>query len=517
MKEHRKNVLGVVVLLVVLLAGLGGHARCAAAGTKLTILHYTDFHGALLSEDTDRETGRPIGGAVALAACVRAERETAGEEVILLDSGDLMQGSAISNLSRGQAVIAFMNEIGVDACALGNHDFDWGIAVLRDRMKQAGFPFLSANIFLGKKLVRPEWARPYAVIQKGKLKVGAIGVTTTDTPFVSNPKNLKGLRFDDPEGIVNALAAALRKEGVQVVIVVAHVGGAQEEDGTVVGPIADFTARLKGVDAVLGGHSHTVVCGTVGGIPVMIPASNGRRLGVMRLDFDASSGRTSLVDQKTKLIFADGAEAETAVTALVQSYQRKFSKEMERVVAVASVKIPTDRKESPLGNLMSDVMRQAVGAKIAFQNSGGIRADMEKGPITVAHVFKIIPFDNTIVTMQLTGEQVKQVLEQGTSRSSVTQVSGIRYTYDPREPAGQRIKHVELEDGTPISPKKLYLIATNDYMASGGDRFEVFKHGKGIRNSQILVRDAIIVWMERIHKAGKQVTPPATGRAREVQ
>ncbi|KPJ61176.1 MAG: hypothetical protein AMJ46_02320 [Latescibacteria bacterium DG_63] len=491
-------------------------AGASSAKTLVTVVHITDFHGSLLSEDVDRRSGKRIGGAAVVAGFVEAERCSAGGEVLLVDSGDMMQGSALSNLTEGAAVIEFMNSVGFEACAVGNHEFDWGVGVLEERIEQAKFPFLCANVFSGEGDERPGWAVPTAVIQKMGLKIGLVGVVTTDTPALSNPKNVQGLRFEQPERIVNELAAQLRENGANLVLVLAHIGGEQEEDGTVVGPIAAFTSRLRGVDAVFGGHSHTVVAGTVGAIPVMISASNGRAIGIMRLQVDTSTGKSVLIEQTVKPTFVEEVEPDEKVESIVESFRKKFAGEMERVIAIAGEEIRRGSLESPLGNLICDIMRANVDATIAFQNSGGIRADLDEGPVTVREIYRILPFENTIVTMYLTGEQVTQVLEQGTSNRGVVQTSGLRYSYVAEDPRGERIKTVTLEDGTPLEREERYLVATNDYMASGGDGYEIFAQGEKITNTQIPLRDVVIAWMEALHEAGERVVAPELGRARRL-
>jgi 5'-nucleotidase/UDP-sugar diphosphatase len=487
-----------------------------SASTTLTILHVTDFHGALLSEDAAGSGGRPAGGAAVLASYIRAEKAKAGGEVLLVAGGDMMQGSAVSNLSRGEAVIAFMNVLGFEACVVGNHEFDWGIGTLKERVEQADFPFLAANVFSGRSAARPPWLRPWVIVKKNGLKIGIIGVITEDTPIVANPKYLTGLRFARPDSIVNELVAKVRKRGADVVLVLSHLGGTQDRDGTVSGPVAAFASKLVGVDAVLDGHSHTVVSGLVNSIPVMISGSNGRRLGVMTLRITRGV-RASLVEQSVKPTFAEEIQPDETTTVLVESYRKKFAAEIERVIAEAAEEIRGGRQESPFGSLVSDIMRGAVNAQIAFHNSGGIRSNLEKGPIKVREIFKALPFDNTIVTMFLTGEQVRQVLEEGTSSRGVVQVSGLRFACKQDDPPGQRVKLVFMEDGTPLSPSGRYFVATNDFMANGGDGFVTFKNGENIQNTQELLRDAVISWLQTENDAGRKVTAPAPGRIEVLQ
>jgi len=513
-----------------------GQAAGKQTSTLLTIIHVTDFHGALLPEDKDAATQRPVGGAAVVASYIKTEKSKAlaqrGGEVLLVASGDMMQGSAVSNLSRGAAVISVMNELGFEACAVGNHEFDWGTGVLAERKRQAKFPFLSANIFAGEGTKQPAWVLPYTVVRKGGLKIGIIGATTEDTPVVANPKMLVGLRFDKPAAVVNRVAAKLRKEGADVIVVLSHLGGAQERDGSVTGPVAEFASELKGVDAVLDGHSHTVAAGVVNSIPVMISGSNGRRLGVMKLEVVCGAGQRSgagsgsragarctsrLVEQEVEPTYGDSLEPDKATAAVVDSYARKFAAEIDRVVGVAAADISTGRQESALGNLIADIMREAAGAEIAFTNAGGIRAGLDAGPITVGEIFRILPFDNTIVTMYLTGEQVKRALEEGTSSRGVVQVSGLKFSCRQADPAGQRVKSIALENGTPLSPSGRYLVATNDFMASGGDRYATFKEGDTILNTQILVREAAISWLDKVRQAGGQVSPPSLGRVELLQ
>ncbi len=502
-------------------AGASSEAGAPSTTVGVTIVHVTDFHGSLVSEDTDRSTGKRIGGAAVVAGFIEAERGASRGEVLLVDSGDMMQGSALSNLTRGAAVIDFMNATGFDACAIGNHEFDWGVGVLKERIAQAEFPFLCANVFLDEGDqdegdVRPDWAVPSALVEKAGLKIGIIGVVTVDVPALVNPKHLGGLRFDAPAPIVNELAPKLREEGAQLVVALAHIGGQQEEDGTITGPLARFASGLEGVDAVFGGHSHTVVSGRVDSVPVMISASNGRAIGVMRVEVDTSRGKSSVVKQEIKRTFVDQVEPEKSIESVVDSFQKKFAGEMDRVIAVAAEDIRRSRRESPLGNLVCDIMREKAAATVAFQNSGGIRADLDEGPITVREMYRILPFDNTIVTMYLTGEQIRGLLEHGTSGSGVVQSSGLRYSYEPEAPRGSRIREITLEDGTALEPEGLYLVATNDYMAGGGDRYEIFGHGKDITNTQLLLRDEVVAWMEALHETGEKVKAPELGRTQKI-
>jgi 2',3'-cyclic-nucleotide 2'-phosphodiesterase/3'-nucleotidase len=466
----------------------------------------------MLGGAKDRTTNRPIGGSPVLAAHIERFRQAHPGAVVLLDGGDAMQGSALSNLVRGRSVIEVMNAMGYDAMAVGNHEFDWGRDTLYARMRQAKFPMLSANIYYRANGNRVEWTKPYTIIERGGVKIGVIGITTTSASYTTLPTNVADLEFRDPVPVLNALIPEVRAKGAQAIVVLAHEGGQQKKDGTIDGPIAELASGVPDVDAVFGGHSHTWVSGRVGTTPVVISSSNGRAIGTIRLDVDDATGRVNASEPKLESAFSDSIAPDEAVAAIVARYEKSVGPALTRVVATAASDITRDSPEQPLGCLMADVIRRAGAADIGMQNSGGVRAEIPAGPITTGKVYEVAPFDNLILSMPLTGAQVRKVLEEALAADRTMQVSGIRYSFDEKRPAGNRLTSVVLDSGAPFDTAATYTLATNDFIVGGGDGIQLLKTIEDVTNTNVLVRDALQDWFEAETAAGRQITPPAPGR-----
>ncbi|MGE5578217.1 MAG: bifunctional metallophosphatase/5'-nucleotidase [Syntrophothermus sp.] len=502
-----------VALVLILVAGMAGSWTVLAAEKVLTIVSTSDFHGNLLPGQKDKATGRDIGGAAILAAYVAEIRAQNPNGTLLLDDGDAMQGPAISTVFKGQSTIDLYNTLGYAAMAIGNHEFDWSLETLKQRIAQAKFPVLSANIFNKADGQRPDWARPYTIVTVNGLKVGIIGVSTVQTPVVTLPDNVKDLEFRDPSPVVNALIPELKGKGAELVVVIAHLGGAQDKSGNVTGEIADLARAVKGVDAIFGGHAHTTVAGTVNGVPVLIPYYNGRAVGVTKLTYDTAAAKVVKIDQEVVTTFADQVKPDAAAAAVVDRYNKDLAPVMAEVLGNAPAEILRNYdQESALGNMVADIMRQAAGTQMAFTNAGGLRADVPAGPVTLGKIWEVMPFDNTIVTMELTGAQVLEVLKN--KSKGMVQSSGLRFKYDPAALGDTRaILEVTLLDGKPLDPNQVYTVATNNFMASGGDNFTAFTGGKKVFDTNILIRDAMVKWLKAETAAGRAIAPRIDGRA----
>jgi 2',3'-cyclic-nucleotide 2'-phosphodiesterase/3'-nucleotidase len=216
--------------------------------------------------------------------------------------------------------VDIMNAMGYDAMAIGNHEFDWGLDTLFARMRQARFPFLSSNIYERATRERVSWATPYILVERDGLKIGIIGITTPSAAYTTLPGNVAHLEFRDPTEIVNAIVPEVRAAGAEIVVVLSHEGGQQRRDGSVEGPIAAIAKGAAGVDGVFGGHSHTWVSGHVGGRPVIISSSNGRALGVLRLDWDDEAMKVVGAEPAVMTAFADSIAPDPEVARVVAEY-----------------------------------------------------------------------------------------------------------------------------------------------------------------------------------------------------
>lgn len=469
---------------------------CAAARSQqtdseveITLLSINDFHGALVHGGVDPSTGRPWGGAVALAEQVRRQRDRRPQRTFLFDAGDEMQGTPESNLLFGRSSVEVLNRLGVDAAALGNHEFDWGVDTLRARVAQMQYPMLAANVFEKSDATRPTWLRPTTMLERDGVRIGVIGLITSDTPRVTLPLNVSHLHFAPADSGVSALAQELRDAGADIVIALGHLGGTQREDGCIEGPLAELAHKVRGVDAVIGGHRHTVVSGHVAGVPVVSAASRGRALGRVTLFWDGA--RVTRSDVTVLSVYADSTTGTAAngIPAYVDSIHRLVQPLMERVIANA----PRRFSEEALANLVADAMRAAAGADIALTNIGGIRSDLPAGPVTVGDLFEIVPFENTLVLSSLSGRQLRACLE---TRLSKARVSGLRGRIDTAAPHGARLVDLRTAAGGAFDDTRTYRVVTNNFIAQGGDGFVGFLGGDDVQWTEILVRDALGQWIE---------------------
>ncbi|NPU85086.1 MAG: bifunctional metallophosphatase/5'-nucleotidase [Syntrophaceae bacterium] len=472
---------GTALLLILLLCLT---AVCTLAGTAgarptvaLTILHVNDTHGHILPgvvKTVDPE--RPVGGAAWLAQMIEDERAKNPQGTLLLSGGDMFQGTAISNVFRGAPVTEIMNALAFDAMAVGNHEFDWGMDTLRKLRTAARTPWLAANIVDGQGKGLPG-VKPWIIAERKGIRIAVIGITTPETAWTTKPGNVAGLTFREPKDVLPGLIRQVRAEGARLVVVLSHCG--LDADRKTAG-------EVEGIDVIVGGHSHTAVMDpvVVGKTVIVQAGCYGQYLGVLELQVDPEEGRITGFTEKNELkaVYSGPKDSfDPAIAAIVASYDDRIRDRFAAVVGSTEVDLTRNyRGESNLGDLIADAMREAAGADIALMNSGGIRTDISRGAVTLEILYTLLPFDNLLVSMDLTGRQVLQILEESArgSRGSL-QISGLRVTADLTRPAGQRIVGVEI-DGRPLAAEKTYRVVTNDFLAAGGDEFTVFREGKNV-------------------------------------
>jgi 5'-nucleotidase len=472
----------------------------------IQIVGLNETHGQLVPLKRD---GRLAGGAATLAAYLEQE-EAENPRTLILDSGDFMQGPAISSYFEGASTVEAFNLMGVDAAAVGNHEFDWGQGAFAERVAQADFPFLAVNVVDDATGEAPAGVQPYVVENLRGVKVGVIGVANPDTKNVTLPKATEGLTFLDLEqtaGAVNAAVEELKEQGVETIVVAAHQGLETETTGA----LADLVQQFSGdVDLVLGGHIPLEYSTTINGIPVVQPYGNTRGYADVTLTVDRATGDTVAVDAAFDATWVDGIEPHAGMQALVHDYQEQLGEKLGQTVGEAATSILRGESrgvESEMGNFVTDSMRGYLpNVDFAFTNAGGLRADINAGPITLEEIYAVLPFNNTLVTMDLTGAQVRQVLEEGAnSQYGTVQVSGLSWAYDAEASFGSRVTSVTLPDGTPLDANATYRVATNNFMAGGGDRFTTLTQGTATVDSQINLVDTVVHYLEHHSPVDPQV------------
>lgn len=472
----------------------------AEAPKPIQILSINDFHGALAEET--KEKGKNLGMAKLVTAVKSHKQEN--PNTIVVSAGDNYQGSAMSNLTFGAPVSAMFKEMGIIASAVGNHEFDWGIEKTSKWEQDGGFKFLAANI-VDKATGNPvSWADPYLIKEVDGVKIGFVGITTPQTSYQTAADRVKNVDFKDPKATAEKWAQELKSSGkADVVIVLAHVGTDQDKDTKVITgeAVENGLVKAKGVDAVISGHSHRTVAGYVDKMPVVQGYKNGRCIAKLTLNRDASGKVVEIVPEVEEVHKTKSSIVEDAATKA--SYD-KFNKELDPIMSekVGSTAIALDHDRSAngvsvLGYLVADIMRKDVDAQIGMTNSGGIRTNIPMGDITMGKMYEILPFDNTIVKVTLTGQQIKNNINNGVDNPKIgwIEIAGMTAEIDLSRPFGDRVGDMFLEDGTKIEMDKLYTVATNDFMATGGDGFK-FDDGKDLVDSFVPMRDIIVKYIK---------------------
>jgi 5'-nucleotidase / UDP-sugar diphosphatase len=478
-------------------------AACVLASERLTILHVNDFHGRIFPYvDKTVDPVKPSGGAAYLASMVAEQREQNSGGVILVAAGDMFQGTPVSNIFRGKPILEMMNKLRFDAMTLGNHEFDWGRTALADLVAQARFPFISANIKDAKGLYL-RGIEPYIMIERKGVKVAIIGLATPETAYTTKPDNVAGLTFLDPIIILPEVIHEVRQKGARLVVLLTHLG--LDDDKKV-------AAAVPGIDVIVGGHTHTVVTDpvVVGRTIITQAGYNGLYLGVLELTVDEKTGFILGATKKGELRRVSAGpddRFDPEIKKMADSYSSAIKSKFEQVVAETAVNLTRQSDgESILGDVITDAMKAASGADIAIQNSGGIRAEIPAGKITMEQVYTVLPFDNELIAMDLQGSDIIALFERVVKqRKDMLQVSGIKVVY------AMESKDAEVSEaminGQPVDRNKVYRVATNDFLSAAGDDFKEFLKGRNIVFMGAL-RDIFVNYI----KANSPVSAPKDGR-----
>ncbi len=467
-------------------------AGAAQADFTLHILHTNDIHSRVESInkydstcDAESETeGKCFGGMARIKTAIDAKRaELAGENVLVLDAGDPFQGSLFYTTYKGAAEAEFMEAIGYDAMAVGNHEFDDGPKGLADFVDAVSFPVVSGNLDLSGEALLAGKVENHLVLEVNGEKIGIVSALATDTVDTSSPGD--NVVFQDEIEALSADAAALDAEGVNKIIALNHVGLPKD---------LEIAAAVPALDVVLGGHSHSLMLngddGTpsypemVDGTPVAQAYAYSKYIGHLVVTFD-DAGNVTAVSGDPILLDASVTPDE-AMLARIAEMGAPIEEMKQRVVAEAADAIEGDRSvcrvmECAMGNLVADAMLDRVadqGIEIAIQNGGGLRASIDSGEVTMGEVLTVLPFQNTLSTFQVTGATMVAALENGVSqmeevKGRFPQVAGMSYTVDPSAEVGSRISDV-MVGGAPIDLEKVYGVVSNNYVRGGGDGYKMF-------------------------------------------
>ncbi|MBI5880016.1 MAG: bifunctional metallophosphatase/5'-nucleotidase [Chloroflexi bacterium] len=462
---------------------------------KLAILHSNDLHGYLEPELVKLPGGGnvEVGGMANLAGFIDAFRAEYGGNVLVLDAGDIWRGTFLSNQNKGELAISTLNMAGYDAAAPGNHDFDDGQDVLQARITQSKFPWLAANLIETATGKPPFGMKPYIVKEIAGVRLGVIGLANPGTPIINKPASVKGLQFlSGPDGVKRVLDEVKRQS--DIVVVLSHLG--VDDD-------IQMANAVPGIDIIIGGHSHTTLNNARVESKTIVAqtGSNGKNVGKLELIFDRATKKLIEAGTRNELQPVTNAKVapNAAIAALVKQKLEETRAIVSRPIGETQVdltlgRLPDGRTsgEYPAGNLVVDAMLAANQAgdrpaELAMHNNAGLRADLLKGPITYGQLYQMLPFDNALTAMDLTGEQIKSILEVAASCPRVnTLIAGMKFTYDCTLPSGSRIMSITIQ-GQPYDKARVYRVQTIDYLAGGGDGQVAFRDGKNLVYGDLVV------------------------------
>ena len=466
-------------------------ASMASADYSITILHTNDFHDRFepisrfnsgCSEEDNAE-GKCFGGAARMVTAI-ADAKARHDNWILLDAGDQFQGTLFFQYYSGDVQAEMMEKLGFDAMAVGNHEFNNGPEGLANFVEKVSFPVLMSNADISMEASLAGLIQKSVVIEKAGERIGIVGVTPQNNDELSSPG--PNVIFTDPSPAIQAEVDALTADGVNKIIVLSHSGFATD---------LVIAQNTTDVDLIVGGHSNTFLSNTddgadgpypemMNGVPIVQAFAYGKYLGELVITFDNDGNVVSATGEP--ILIDASVEEDAATKARVAELAAPLDEIRNRVVAEAAGFIEGDRSvcrvsECPMGNLVADAMLDRVadlGIDIAFANSGGIRASIDEGEVTMGEVMTVLPFQNTLSTFSATGQTIIDALENGVSQveevaGRFPQVAGLSFTWDSTAEPGSRIVSVEV-GGAPIDPAATYGVVTNNYVRNGGDGYGMF-------------------------------------------
>ncbi len=480
-----------------------------AESFTFTILHTNDLHARV---DPVTVRGKSIGGYARQATAILQARESSTNP-ILLNAGDVFQGTLYFNVYEGLADLSFLNLIGYQVMAVGNHEFDRGPEPLANFARLARFPLLAANLDLSKEPKLQDMIKPSMVLEVGGEKIGIVGTTPPNLLTVTAAGDTIAMKEYLPS--VQAAVDGLRDQGINKIILLSHAGF--EHDTSTVG-------QLRGVDIIVGGHSHTLLG------QVDIPGFEGSRGEYPTLGKDAT-GETVLIvqawewgkvlgklevtfDETGKLekwnggpiLIDDKFEPNPYVLTMMEAFAKPIAELRNRKISELANDLTQrfDEKlgEPLMGNVIADAVLDAtkhVGAEFAFWNAGGVRSPLSAGQITYGNLIEVCPFGNTLTVNELTGEEILKSLEHGVSSGGgmLLPSKGFSYTFNPSAPAGSRLISASF-NGEAIDPKRVYKVTLSNFVANGGDAHEVLKNAKGARvDTGFIDVDALIAYFQK--------------------
>jgi len=528
-------------LLLIFFVLLCAATACLGETWSLVVCHSNDVHGGVDSSEAtfmNPEFPPQLGGGASAATLISYMRHychTKGDGFLLLDTGDIFQGTLVGTKTKGDAVVRYMNEVGYDAWVLGNHEFDVGRAVPEKLMTEADFSVLSANIYDTTGGVYTHFAKPYLIKDYGKLKIGVVGITTAGTVREAFKENIKNLYFAPEVTTLAAYRDTLRALGCDIVIAATHLGlpfdrweayddvEKREKEGwksDYAKNTMELVRRVPGIDILFAGDIHVGYqepwVDPVNHTPCFQGYGRGTNLLAVEFEFDLTTrkliGWKNFQDEGTLItLMSDRFPRDRSVAQSIDTVAGRVEKGFNDKIGESVIPITrTGEGESLMGNLICDAMLWKMKGDVAITNKGGVRTDIHAGTITPHDVFDVLPFDNTLGTVEVTGAFVKDLLEAKVIYGgSGLYVSGMRVKVDRSRPAGQRVISLEIF-GKPVVADSSYRLVTTDYLLEGNSGMEKLAslRSQAAIESGVYMRDAVLEYI----KEHSPIEPKLDGR-----
>ena len=524
-----------VALFVFSFAGSAQQPTPSAQAQRawVTILSTTDLHGNVLPVDyyTNREDARGLARAATIINRVRRENPNS----LLLDSGDTIQGTPLvyyhntRNNAPPDPMMLTMSALRYDAMAVGNHEYNFGLRVLEKARREANFPWLSANTY--RRGTNQTAYDPYIVKEVGGVRVGIIGLTTPGVPVWENAENFAGLEFREPTAEARRWVQVLReRERVDIVVIAMHMGLEQNLATGEMSPgqveheneAVRIAREVAGVDVILMGHTHRDVPATfINGVLLTQAEAYARRVARadIYLERDATTNRWRVAAKSARTISTEGVEADAEIARLIEPYDRETQTWLNRVIGESPAELTAGDarfRDTAILDLIQRVQLEAGRADVSMVASFNPQARIPRGNVTVRDIAALYVYENTLVVLQVTGQQLRDALEHSArffrayqpGRPLAEQVDeripgynfdiaeGVTYDLDISRPFGERIQNLRFQ-GRPVTPTQSFRLATNNYRVNGGGGYTMYRGAPVLQRSSEEIRSMIIEWVER--------------------
>jgi len=494
-----------LALFLIVLVTLTLVPAALAQKETLTFLHLNDVY------EISPKQGR--GGFAPLMTLLKQERAKAPQALTTL-GGDLLGSSMMSGITKGTQMVELMNAVGLDIAVVGNHEFDFGSEILKQRVAESKFPWLGTNV-LGADGRTFAGLVPTLTRKVGALTVGFFGLITPDTRYLSNTG--PDVRFAPVLDTARAAVKQLRDQGADGIVALTHLTIAEDRQ---------LAREVKGINVILGGHEHDPITFYEAGVFIFKVGHDAHYLGVARIELEKTQTprgpQVTAWPREWRVVSTAGVTPDPDIASIVKKHEDTLDVSLKVAVGKTGVELDSRRttvrlRESAIGNLFADAIREFTKADAAITNGGGIRGDRTYAPgttLTRKDILTELPFGNVVVLLELTGADLRRALEEGVSAveevaGRFPQVSGLRLSFDAKRPKGSRVLEV-LIGGKPLDPAATYKVATNEYMMAGGDGYFSLRKGRPIIDASGGALMATVV-MDYIAAKGT-VSPAVEGR-----